>query len=61
VNLIQENTGTPDPALVGRIVNTNPPPASAVEGAVDVVAFIGVLEEAPPPKAPTTTAPPDDD
>ena len=63
VNLVQENAGTPDPALVGRIINTNPPPAAAVQGAVDVVAFVGVLEEAPPPppEAPTTTAPPDDD
>jgi hypothetical protein len=46
---------------VGRIVNTNPPPATAVEGAVDVVALVGVLQEEPPPEAPTTTAPPDDD
>ncbi|MET0566957.1 MAG: transglycosylase domain-containing protein [Acidimicrobiia bacterium] len=57
VNLIQENTGTPDPALVGRIVDTNPPPAAAVEGAVDVVAFVGVLKEPPPP----TTTPPGND
>ncbi len=61
VNLVQQNTGTTDPAMVGRIVNTNPPPATAVQGAVDVVALIGVLQEAPPPTAPTTTAPPDDD
>ena len=63
VNLIQENIGTTDPALVGRIVTTNPPPATAVQGAVDVLALIGVLEEEPPPppKSPTTTAPPDDD
>ncbi len=48
VNLIQENIGTTDPALVGRIVTTNPPPATAVQGAVDVLALIGVLQEAPP-------------
>ncbi len=54
INLTQQNTGTTDPALVGRIVNTNPPPATAVEGAVDVVALIGVLQQAPP-ESPTTT------
>ena len=63
VNLIQENIGTTDPALVGRIVTTNPPPATAVQGAVDVLALIGVLEEEPPPppESPTTTEPPDND
>ena len=58
MNLIQENKGTPDPALVGRIVDTNPPPAAAVEGAVDVVAFVGVLQGSL--RAPTTTPPGND-
>ena len=50
VNLIQQNTATADPAMVGRILTTNPPPATAVQGAVDVVALVGVAPgTAPPP------------
>jgi len=57
VNLVQQEIGTPNQDLVGRIVQTTPPPASEVQGMVDVVAFIGVLASNPPPTT-TTTAPP---
>jgi beta-lactam-binding protein with PASTA domain len=61
INLIQAEIGTADPALVGRIVTTEPPPGTEVQGAIDVVARVGVLQEAPPPPAATTTVPADND
>jgi hypothetical protein len=60
VNLIQAEAPTTDPAMVGRIVATEPPPGTPVEGAIDVVARVGVLQQAPPPASPTTTVPADD-
>ncbi|HSK06191.1 MAG TPA: transglycosylase domain-containing protein [Acidimicrobiia bacterium] len=53
-NLTEQQIGTTNQALVGRIVQTDPPPASPVQGEVNVVVFIGVLQGSPPP----TTAPP---
>jgi hypothetical protein len=44
--------------MVGRIVSTEPPPGTEVQGAIDVVARVGVLQQAPP--AATTTVPDDD-
>jgi penicillin-binding protein 1A len=60
VNLIQAEAPTTDPAMVGRIVATEPPPGTPVEGAIDVVARVGVMQQAPPPASPTTTVPADD-
>ena len=60
VNLIQGEAPTEDPARVGIILATEPPPGTEIEGAVDVVARIGVLREAPPPPASTTTTEPTD-
>jgi membrane peptidoglycan carboxypeptidase len=56
INLTQQEVATSNQDLVGRIVDTDPPPASEVQGAVDVVAFIGVFQE-PPPETTTTTVP----
>ncbi|HEX6147287.1 MAG TPA: transglycosylase domain-containing protein [Acidimicrobiia bacterium] len=53
-NLTQQEIGTTNQALVGRIVQTNPPPATEVQGEINVIVFIGVLQGNPPP----TTAPP---
>jgi membrane peptidoglycan carboxypeptidase len=58
VNLIQAEGPTTDPAMVGRIVSTEPPPGTEVQGAIDVVARVGVLQQAPP--AATTTVPDND-
>ncbi len=58
VNLTQQEAPTPNQDLVGRIVTTTPAPAAQVTGAVDVIAFVGVLQEAPP--ATTTTVPAED-
>jgi membrane peptidoglycan carboxypeptidase len=56
VNLIQSEAPTSDPAQVGIILATEPPPGTVIEGAVDVVARIGILAAAPP-----STEPPDTD
>ena len=63
LNLIQSEAPTTDPAMVGRIVATEPPPGTEVQGAADVVARVGVLQEEPPPprNSTTTTTPPDND
>jgi penicillin-binding protein 1A len=53
-NLTEQQIGTTNQALVGRVVQTDPPPATGVQGEVNVVVFIGVLQDNPPP----TTAPP---
>ena len=60
VNLSQQEIATTNQSLVGRIVQTNPPPASEVQGVVDVVVFIGVLQgpQSPPTTTTTTTTPP---
>jgi penicillin-binding protein 1A len=55
VSLSQQEVPTSNESLVGRIVDTDPPPASEVQGEVGVVVFIGVFEE-PPPET-TTTVP----
>jgi membrane peptidoglycan carboxypeptidase len=55
INLIQQNQATDNPTLIGRIVATNPPAATQVQGVIDVVALVGVAPGAPPP---TTTPPP---
>jgi membrane peptidoglycan carboxypeptidase len=54
INLIQSQAPTTDPAMVGRILATEPPAGTPVQGAVDVVARVGVLQQ---PAPPTTTAP----
>jgi membrane peptidoglycan carboxypeptidase len=59
VNLIQAEAPVTDPTLVGRIVATEPPPGTEVQGAIDVVARVGVQPGAAPPAA-TTTVPDDD-
>jgi penicillin-binding protein 1A len=51
VNLIQSEVPTTNPAQVGVILATEPPPGTVIQGAVDVIARIGVLGAAP-------TAPP---
>ncbi|HEU4914946.1 MAG TPA: transglycosylase domain-containing protein [Acidimicrobiia bacterium] len=62
INLIQGEAPTTDPDLVGRIVATEPPPGTEVEGAIDVVARIGVFQEPPPPpRDSTTTSEPEKD
>ncbi len=62
INLIQGEAPTTDPDLVGRIVATEPPPGTEVEGAIDVVARIGVFQEPPPPpRDSTTTSEPEND
>jgi serine/threonine-protein kinase len=58
VNLSQQEIATTNQSLVGRIVQTNPPPASEVQGVVDVVVFIGVLQGPQSPPTTTTTTPP---
>jgi penicillin-binding protein 1A len=56
ISLSQQEVPTSNESLVGRIVDTDPPPATEVQGEVGVVAFIGVFEE-PPPETTTTTVP----
>jgi membrane peptidoglycan carboxypeptidase len=54
VNLIQAEAPTTDPAMVGRIVATEPPPGTPVQGAIDIVARVGVIPgQAPPPTQPS--------
>ncbi len=53
ITLTQQTVGTTNANLVGRIVETNPPAGANLEGSVQVVAFIGELQEPPP----TTVAP----
>jgi len=57
VSLSQQEVPTNNESLVGRIVDTDPPPASEVQGEVGVVVFIGVFEEPPPETTTTTTVP----
>jgi serine/threonine-protein kinase len=52
VNLIQSEVPTTNPAQVGVILATEPPPGTVIQGAVDVIARIGVLGAAPAPTAP---------
>jgi penicillin-binding protein 1A len=49
VTLTTQPVATTNQSLVGRIVQTDPPPASNVQGSIQVVAFIGELPTAPPP------------
>jgi penicillin-binding protein 1A len=56
ISLSQQEVPTSNESLIGRIVDTDPPPASEVQGEVGVVAFIGVFQE-PPPETTTTTVP----
>ena len=58
INLIQQNQPTDNQTLIGRIVATNPPAATQVQGVIDVVALIGVAPGAPPPTTTTTTTTP---
>lgn len=61
VNLVQQEQPTENQDLVGRIVQTDPPPAAEVQGEVEVIAFVGVFQEPkPPPKSTTTTTVPED-
>jgi beta-lactam-binding protein with PASTA domain len=63
LNLIQSEAPTSDRSQVGRIVATEPPPGTEIQGAADVVARVGVFQEPPPSTTtpPPTTAPPDND
>jgi membrane peptidoglycan carboxypeptidase len=56
ITLSQERVGTSNQDLVDRIVETNPPAGTALEGSAQVVAFVGVFQE--PTTTTTTTAPP---
>jgi penicillin-binding protein 1A len=53
VTLTQQKVGTTDPALVGRILETNPPAGTQLEGSPQVVALVGEI----PGTTPTTTPP----
>jgi serine/threonine-protein kinase len=62
LNLIQSEAPTSDRALVGRIIATEPPPGTEIQGAADVVARVGVFQEPPPSTTtPPPTTPPDND
>jgi penicillin-binding protein 1A len=54
ITLTQQKIGTSDQNLVGKIVETNPPAGAGLEGAAQVVAFIGEFQE---PTTTTTTVP----
>jgi beta-lactam-binding protein with PASTA domain len=49
ITLTQQKVGTTNQDLVGKIVETNPPAGTSLEGAAQVVAFVGELQQ------PTTT------
>ena len=56
ITLTQQSIGTSDQNLVGKIVETNPPAGAGLEGAAQVVAFIGEFQE-PTTTTTTTTVP----
>ncbi|MDP9144460.1 MAG: PASTA domain-containing protein [Actinomycetota bacterium] len=56
INLTQQKVGTPNQDLVDRIIETNPPAGSSLEGSAQVVAFVGEFQE-PAPTTTTTTVP----
>jgi hypothetical protein len=55
ITLTQQRIGTSDQNLVGKVVETNPPAGAGLEGAAQVVAFIGEFQE--PTTTTTTTVP----
>ncbi len=55
ITLTQQKVGTPNQDLVDRIIETNPPAGSSLEGSAQVVAFVGEFQE--PATATTTTVP----
>lgn len=56
ITLTQQKVGTPSQDLVDRIIETNPPAGSSLEGSAQVVVFVGEFQE-PPPATTTTTVP----
>jgi penicillin-binding protein 1A len=54
ITLTQQRVGTSNQDLVDRIVETNPPAGTSLEGSAQVVAFVGEFQEA----TTTTTTPP---
>ena len=57
ITLTQQSIGTSDQNLVGKIVETNPPAGAGLEGAAQVVAFIGEFQEPTTTTTTTTTVP----
>lgn len=45
LTLVAENLGTPDPAQVGLIIETNPPAGTQINSSASIVVFVGVLAE----------------
>jgi membrane peptidoglycan carboxypeptidase len=54
ITLTQQRVGTSNQDLVDRIVETNPPAGTSLEGSAQVVAFVGEFQE---PTTTTTTPP----